>query len=134
MADFYHQRINAKGIENVVEPREILRRLVKGKRELQQDGAEAVHAPRSTSKAGTHNFHIFDCGVVLMRKFLPELRGKEEARIGRHVLEPLCGEFWLQWVVKRSIDFDGVKKIREISSFVKSLLAARRLKIPFRSG
>src|SRR5262249_39416932 len=58
---------------------------------------------------------------------LPELRGEHEARVSADQLDPVLGKVGFQRLVERSINLDGVEKLREISSFMKSFRPPRRI-------
>src|SRR5580693_4829659 len=58
-----------------------------------------------------------------MREFLPEFRGEHETRICGDAFEPLFSKIRTQGLIERRIDFNRVKKFREISSFVETARA-----------
>ena len=65
-----------------------------------------------------------------MGKALPELRGKDESRIGSHPVNPLGGVLGANGIIERGVNFDGVEKLGEISGVVKALRAPRRVDVP----
>ena len=54
-----------------------------------------------------------------MGEALPEFGGEEERRVSGDPLDPTGGVVWADWLIERSIDFDGVKKLSEKCGFVK---------------
>src|SRR5271168_1931297 len=73
----------------------------------------------------TNDFYVVGARAFFVRESLPELGGEEESRIGGDALEPLRRESGLEWVVKRSIDFDRVEVFREVGCLMKRARAWR---------
>src|SRR5579872_3717234 len=97
---------------------------MKGKRILQQDGAEPIRVAQHV-EPGTDSLFIVQRGSGFVSETLPHFGGKQETRIGRHTLDPMRGEFGTQRIVEGSVDFDRVKKLGEIRCFVKTARTMR---------
>src|SRR5258708_19922596 len=96
---------------------------MKRKGELQQHGGEFICGAKYI-EAGANGSLILCSGSrcyrsYVVRESLPEFGGEHKARIGRHAFDPLRRVVRAQRLVKRSIDFDGVKKFREISHLLE---------------
>src|SRR5262249_17897232 len=70
---------------------------------------------------------IVRSGSGLVRKLLPELCREEEARIGRHPVNPLPAQVRAERLVKRSIDFDRVEKLGQVAGLVEVARPPRRI-------
>src|SRR6266478_5160951 len=136
VADFDGQRVVGKTREKRGEIFRRIWRAVKSERELQQHSAELAGLVEYVEAGANGAFFvgadlrgggIAKIGVV--RKFLPQLGGEHEARIGGDAFQPLFGMLWVQRLVEGSVDFDGVEELRKIGSFVKALGPWRRVNI-----
>ena len=54
-----------------------------------------------------------------MGEALPEFGGEEERGVCGDAFDPGSGVVRMDWLVERSIDFDGVEKLCEEGGFVK---------------
>ncbi len=93
-------------------------RVVKGKRELEKHGAEFAGFAENV-EAGADVALVFGCGGGFVGEALPEFGGEEERGICRDTFDPAGGVFRVNWLIKRSVDFDGVEKLGEKCRFVK---------------
>src|SRR5438093_3105594 len=129
VAYFDHQRIVRKPFQYGREVRDSLRRAMKRKRKLQQDGAEFVdrakHIEARANGAFIRRRRSRRYGSYVVRESLPEFGGEHKARIRRHAIDPLRRVVRTQRLVKRSVDLDSVKEFREIGRLVESLGSSR---------
>src|SRR5437016_5870636 len=134
VANFDDQGIVCESLENSGEIRHGLRGAMKRKRELQQDRAKSVgcskHIEARANGPLIHRAYVRSCGPYVVREPLPQLRGKGETQIRRHAIDPLRCEVRAQRLVKRTVDLDSVKELREIGSLVESFGTARRINVP----
>jgi len=91
---------------------------VERERELQQDGAEFARVEQRI-ESGAHQLFILRSSVCLVRELLPHFCGEDKTRILCCVADPVRGELGLQRLVKRSVDFNRIEKLREESDFVE---------------
>ena len=95
-------------------------RLVKGKRELQEYGAEFACVAENV-EAGADVAFVFGGGRGFVREALPEFCGEEKGGVGGHALDPARGVVRADRLIKGSVDFDGVEKLGEECCLVKAL-------------
>src|SRR6267142_3788394 len=118
VAHFHREWIIRKSLQQRGKTRCRLRIAMKRERELQQHRSQLAGLLQYI-EAGTHRALIFRGSARVMREFLPHLRCENKTRIGRNSLNPLLGMLRVQRLIKRSIDFDGVKKLRQVGGFMK---------------
>lgn len=118
VADLDDQRVGMELIEEALQTIESLRRVVEGKRKLEQDGAEAFRVLEDIETGGG-DFDVGGGDVFFVGEFAPQFRGEEETGVGGDAFEPLFGVGGLHRMVEGRIDFDGVKKFGEERGFVK---------------
>ena len=123
VAKFDDERIVGKALKQGGKMRGGFGGLVKGKRELQEDGAEFFCVAEDV-EAGADGALVFGAGRGFMGEALPEFCGEEEGGIGGYAIDPGGGVFWADWLVEGSVDFDGVEKLGEESCFVEAFRAA----------
>src|SRR2546430_8232542 len=103
-------------------------RAMKRKRKLQQDRAELIrrakHIEARANLAFLRRSRAGCCGSYVVRESLPQLGRKDKTRIRPYSFDPLRRMLWRQWLVKRSINLDGVKVFREIGRLVESFGAS----------
>ena len=95
-------------------------RLVKGKRELEEHGAEFACVAENV-EAGADVAFVFGGGQGFVREALPEFCGEEKREVCGYALDPACGVVRADRLIKRSVDFDGIEKLGEERSLVKVL-------------
>src|SRR5882762_4623110 len=128
VAHFHRKRIIRKAFQLSRKKISCLRIAVKRERELQQ------HRPQLAGlvqyiEAGAHRAFILSSRARVVSEFLPHLRRENKARICGNALDPLLGMLRVQWLIKRSVDLDGVKKLRQVRGFMKALWSWRGVHI-----
>jgi len=113
-------------VEDLSEAREVFGRLMKRKRELQEESAEAVRFVKDV-ETFADGFDVAGRGAAFVGELLPELGGEKESGIRGDALEPLCGERRLERMVEGRVDLDGVEELREVRRFVKAGRAVWRV-------
>ncbi len=91
---------------------------MKGKRELEQDGAETIGALEDVEAVGGDG-DVDVGGGIFVSEFAPEFGGEKEARVGGDAFDPLFGVGGLHGMVEGRVDFDGVEKFGEERGFVE---------------
>src|SRR5712672_3542363 len=128
VAHFHHKRIIRKAFQ---QSRKIISRLriaMKRERELQQHRSQLAGLVQYI-EAGTYRAVIFGSRARVVREFLPHLCRKNKVRVCGNPLNPLLGMFRVQWLIKRSVDLDSVKKLRQVGGFMKTLWSWRGVHI-----
>ncbi len=135
---FDDQRVIREAFQKRGEMSDGFRRAVKRKRELQQHSAEfsrgAQHVEPGANRTlvfGNRGFARRSCAArnKLVCEALPQLCGKDKARIRRDAVNPLRRVIRPNGIVERRVDLDGVKKFGEIRRFVKALRLSRRVNV-----
>ena len=94
------------------------RRFVNGKRELQEHRAKLACFAENV-EASANVTLVFSGSRGFVGEALPEFGGEEERGICRDTFDPASGVLRVNWLIKRSVDFDGVEKLGEEGGFVK---------------
>ena len=94
-------------------------RFVKRKRKLEEHRAKLACLTENIETCARGAF-VFNGGGRLVGEALPEFGGEEERRVCGDLLDPTEGVVRADWLIERSIDFDGVEKLGEKCGFVKS--------------
>src|SRR6267142_4107728 len=128
VAHFHRERIIRESLQQRGKTRCRLRIAMKRERELQQHRSQLAGLVQYI-EAGTHRALIFRCSARVMREFLPHLCRKNKARICGNALDPLLGVLLVQWLIKRSIDLDSVKKLCQVRGFMKTFRSRRGVHI-----
>src|SRR5712671_5757789 len=128
VAHFHRKRIIRKAFQLSRKKISCLRIAVKRERELQQ------HRPQLAGlvqyiEASTYRAFILRSRARVVREFLPHLCRENKARICGNALDPLLGMLRVQWLIKRSVDLDSVKKLRQVGGFMKTLWSWRGIHI-----
>ena len=128
VADFDDQGIVGEALQDGFEVCLGFRFAVEGKRELEEDGAEFAGLAESV-ETGADSFFVFERGGRIVREFPPQFGGEDEIGICGNALDPASGVVGAERLVKRSVDFDGVEELREISGFVEAFGFARGIDV-----
>jgi len=120
VAQFDNQRVIGEAHKRGGQVRDRFARAMERKRELQKDGAEFLRITKDI-KAGADSAFVLGRGGEIMGEPLPELGGKQKCRVGRDAIHPGCGVVGAKWLVKRSVNFDGVEESSEVCGLVKAL-------------
>ena len=126
--DFDDERIVGEALENGGEIGGGFLSAMKGKRELEEDGAEFVGGAENV-KAGADEALVFGGGAGVVGEFLPEFGGEEEARIGGDAGEPVGGVIGTERMVEGGVDLDGVEERGEIFGLVEIFGASRGIDV-----
>ena len=94
------------------------RRFVNGKRELQEHRAKLACFAENV-EASANVTLVFSGSRGFVGEALPEFGGEEERGVCGDALDPGSGVVRMDWLVERSIDFDGVEKLGEKCGFVE---------------
>jgi hypothetical protein len=133
VADLHDQSVVAKRFQQALQARQMLGRMVKRKRELEQNGAQPSRALQYV-KAPADGLGVFGRRSLLVRESLPELGGEKKSRICSDAAKPLRGNPGLERAVKRRVDLDRIEKLGQIPGFVKAARAPRRVDDPVPVG
>src|SRR5882757_6570243 len=128
VAHFHHKRIIRKAFQSSRKKISCLRIAMKRERELQQHRSQLAGLVQYI-EASTHRAFILRCRARVMRESLPHLCRENKARICGNALNPLLGMLRVQWLVKRSVDLDSVKKLRQVRGFMKTFRSRRGVHI-----
>ena len=104
--------------------RDGFRRLVKGKRELQEDGTELACLAEDI-EAGADGALVFGACRGFVGEALPEFCGEEERGVGGYAIDPGGGVLWADGLVEGSVDFDDIEILGEEGCFVEGFGAVR---------
>src|SRR5882672_2247252 len=128
VAHFHREWIIRKSLQQRGKTRCRLRIAMKRERELQQHRSQLAGLVQYI-EAGTYRAFILRSRARVMREFPPHLRRENKARICGNPLDPLLGMLRVQWLIKRSVDLDSVKKLRQVRGFMKALWPWRGIHI-----
>src|SRR6267154_1704795 len=128
VAHFHHKRIIRKAFQPSRKKISCLRIAVKRERELQQHRSQLAGLAQYI-EASTYRAFILRSRARVVREFLPHLCRENKARICGNPLDPLLGMLRVQWLIKRSVDLDSVKNLRQVRGFMKALWPWRGLHI-----
>src|SRR5260221_6742515 len=78
---------------------------------------------------GAHQTFILVARARIMRESLPHFCGEHEIRVGCGTLNPYSRVMRSSRVVKTGVDFDGVKKFRQVADFVESPGLSARISV-----
>src|SRR5215471_15696376 len=99
---------------------------MKGKWKLKQDCAQLAGVAQRV-ESGAHRALVFRSRIGVVRELLPQLRGENKTRIGRHELNPLPAVFWLQRLVERGVDLNRVEELSKIGGLMEACRLASRV-------
>src|SRR5712692_10489987 len=129
MPHLHDQRVIGEPLDQFFQIRDVIRRMVERKRELQQHRAQLAGVPQQV-KSRPDGALVFRGGSAFVREFLPEFRGEQKPRVRRHACQPLPAEDWPEGLVERRVDLDGVEEFGQVSGFVELAGPPRRVDDP----
>jgi len=128
VTEFDDEGVISEALENRREVSDSLAVAMKREGELEEDGPELSRLVENI-KTGADGALVFPGGGGIVGEFLPKLCGEKKGGVPLDALEPESGVIGTQRLIEGSIDFDGVKKLREIGGFVKTFRAMSRVNI-----
>src|SRR6266404_1526108 len=128
MPHLHHQRIVREPPQHSFQICRRFVRAVKRERELQEHRAQLTRFAQNV-KSSAHLFFITIARARIMREFLPHLRCEHEIPVLGNAFHPKLRVVRLNRIVKTCIDFNRVKKFRQVRCLVKSLRLSRRIRV-----